>query len=135
MDAEGTEGPPVEGGEQPIVPFIRLRCATCRRARGAYLARVARGMAGIPARGGHVPLCPHHRTLWAPGEGPDAEPSADTAPHPEAHRPDLRPDLHRPDAHPEVHRPDLHRPDAAPRRDAPPRPDQPRPQPRRRGPV
>jgi hypothetical protein len=60
--------------EPRIVPFIRLRCSACRRARGAYLTRATRGAAGIPAIGDFVPVCPHHRTIWAPGMGPGSEP-------------------------------------------------------------
>lgn len=85
MDAEPPH--PAEGtGEPRIVPFIRLRCADCRRARGAYLLRAARGVAGLAARGAVIPVCPHHQTIWAPGEGPGSSPprrpGRDTRPPP-----------------------------------------------------
>lgn len=76
--------PPEERRDKPLVSFIRLRCNSCRRARGAYLARVGKRGAD-PHAPDFVPVCPHHATVWAPGRGPEAarnRPPRDTPPKP-----------------------------------------------------
>jgi hypothetical protein len=49
---------------EPMVTAIRVQCPACRRARAAGLRHVKWGER--PTRG----LCPHYRTVWAPGYGP-----------------------------------------------------------------
>jgi hypothetical protein len=63
-----------------IVPMISVTaCRKCRRARGAALAGIRGTRASSKDGSGR---CPHglvDRTVWAPGEGPEAARSAETA--------------------------------------------------------
>lgn len=54
-----------------LVPFVRLRCNPCRRAVSRETANEHKGGAGLPkVLERKIGICPHHRTVWAPGEGP-----------------------------------------------------------------
>jgi hypothetical protein len=71
--------PPAPGPDpEParLVPFIRVRCNACRRAWSRAVADGRKGGFGLPKLGRGMPVCPHFRTVWAPGHGPGSAPPA-----------------------------------------------------------
>jgi hypothetical protein len=77
-EEEVTDDP--EQGPEPeerIVPFIRVRCNKCRRAVSREMDNARKGGAGLPRIERTIGICPHYKTVWAPGMGPGTEPPED----------------------------------------------------------
>lgn len=72
------EDPVPEPPTEQIVPFVRVRCNKCRRAVSREMENARKGGAGLPRMGATLGICPHYKTVWAPGMGPGSEPPEDS---------------------------------------------------------
>jgi hypothetical protein len=63
----GTQG-------ERLVPFVRVRCNPCRRVVSREMENARKGGFGLPKMEKLVRVCPHYKTVWAPGEGPGSPP-------------------------------------------------------------